>query len=313
MTSVRKRGQATVEATLGIFVFVTILIIGIHFAELGHMVLKVQEAANSAIFESTSQKMHDVTAHTWNEYQTAIGFANAQAALRYSDFDALRSGGTTTTLVFTQASNMQIGCRQLQGGDRLQPSNPDPLASGTYPTGLHGITCQARADITGIRIPRRFLDNNLAQAQHWRPITIPACAVGRPRNGNCPGRLGMLLDDWGYQGPDEARECALAWEGGVACANQGFYDQAASVYAATPVAHPGAASMLASLVAGSSPIDEDFFYMSFRGCESPYGPYQETVQSSHGDLIWETTPFQNQYNDRYDAPRTDCFLGVPCK
>lgn len=308
-----KRGQAVVEAALGIFVFVTILIFGIHFAELGHLVLKVQEAANSAIWDSTSQQMHDVTAHSWNEYQSAVGFANAQANARYNDFDALASAGTTSTLVFTSAENMSVNCAPLRGGDRLQPSAPHPLAAGTYPSGLQGISCQARAEIRGIRIPRNFLDNGLANTRHWRPITIPACAVGRPRGGGCPGRLGMLLDDWGYEGQLEARECALAWEGGTTCENQGYYDQVKNVYDATPAPYAGSASRLASLVAGSSPIDEDFFYLSFRGSESMYGPFNETVQSSHGDLIWETTPFQNPFNTRYDAPRTDCFLGVPCR
>ena len=307
------RGQGTVEAALGTFVFVTILIFGIHFAELGHIALKVQEAANAAIWDSTSQQMHDVTAHSWNEYQAAITFANTQANARYVDFDALRTSGATTTLVFTRAENMQVGCRPLQGGDRLQPSAPHAFAAGTYPSGQQGIVCQAQADITGFRIPRFFLDGNMSNARHFRPIRIPACAVGRPVAGNCPGRLGMLLDDWGYSGQLEARECALAWEGGTTCENQGYYDQAASVYAATPAPMAGSASRLASLVAGASPIDEDFFYLSFRGRESTYGPYQETVQSSHGDLLWETTPFQHPYNSRYDAPRTDCWLGNTCR
>lgn len=308
----RARGQAMVEAALGIFVFVTILVFGIHFAELGHLSLKVQEAANSAIWDSTSQQMHDVTGHTWDEYRAAVAFANAQANARYSDFDALRSSGATTTLVFTQADNLRVNCRPLDVTDRLNPSDPHALASGTYPSGLSGISCSAQADLRGFRIPRFFLDGNMSNARHFRPLTIPACAVGRPDRGRCPGRLGMLLDDWGYSGQLEARECALAWEGGLTCENQGYYDQVSNVYLATPAPRAGSASRLASLVAGGSPIDEDFFFMSFRGSESMFGPYQETVVSSHGDLLWETTPFQHPYNSRYDAPRTNCWLGNGC-
>lgn len=308
-----RRGQAVVEAALGIFVFVTILIFGIHFAELGAISLEVQEAANHAVWDSTSRQMHDVTAHEWNQYNSAIAFANSQAMLRYADFDALRTSGTTTTLVFTRATNVQVACRALGASDRLQPSDAHPLAQGTYPDGDHGLSCLARADLTGFRIPTNFLDGNMSNARHYRPLVIPACAVGRPVNGNCPGRLGMLLDDWGYVGQDEARECALGWEGKDTCANQGYYDQALSVYQATPAARAGSASRLAAVVAGGSPIDEDFFFISFRGSEGRYGPYTESVQSSHGDLYWETTPFQHPRNVQYDGPRSNCWLGNPCR
>jgi hypothetical protein len=191
------------------------------------------------------------------------------------------------------------------------------FADNTYPTFRRGMTCSARAEMSGIRIPRRFLDGTLFQAQHWRPLTSPACAVGRPVGGACPGRLATRLDDWGYVGQLEARECALAWEGGDTCENQGYWDQAKSAYDAATAAdgtpYTGSASRLASLVAGMSPIDEDWFFMSFRGSEGMYGPYTEWVQSSHGDLYWETTPFQNRYNARYDAARWPCYLGKQCR
>ncbi len=309
----RSRGQALVEAALGIFVFVTILIFGIHFAELGHITLKVQEAVNAAMWDSTSQQMHDVTAHSWVEYQNAIRFAETKTNDRYLDFDALRSSGATTTLVFTQATDSLTRCRPLDVTDRLQPSGAMPFSTGTYPGGEMGIACEGQANVTAIRIPSTFLDGNLSRAPHLRRVTIPVCAIGRPRGGACSGRLAMLLDEWGYVGQSEARECALAWEGGTTCANQGYYDQVQSIYTATPAPHAGAATRLASLVAGSSPIDEDFFYMSFRGGESSNGAYTETVVHSHGDLLWETTPFQAPTNNRYDAPRADCWLGNPCR
>jgi hypothetical protein len=308
------RGQAVVEASLGIFVFVTILVFGIHFAEIGHISLKVQEAANAAIWDATSQQMHDVTAHSWNEYTTAVSFAQTQANNRYQDFDALRSGRTTITQVMTQTTNMQINCQPLGNGNPLRPAAPDALAAGAYPGGGSGISCSARAQVSAVNIPRNFLDGNLSEVRHYRPLTIPICAVGRPNRGNCPGRVMMLLDDWGYSGQQEARECALAWEGGTTCENQGYYDQVKSAYDATPADMMGAASRLASVVAGSSPIDEDFFYMSFRGRESSEGPYTETVRSSHGDLLWETTPFNRPTNSLYDDPsRTNCWLGNPCR
>jgi len=309
--SLRERAQATVEAALGIFVFVTVLVFGIHFAELGHITLKIQEAVNAAMWDSTSQQMHDVTAHTWSQYTTAIMFAESETNTRYRDFDALRTSGSTTSLVFTRATDSRTACRPLSARDRLQPSNPMQYATATYPNGEIGITCEGSANFSAFRIPSTFLDGNMSRAPHLRRVSYPACAIGRPRAGGCPGALSMLLDDWGYVGQNEARECALAWEGETTCSNQGYYDQVNAVYVATPAPYAGSATRLASLVAGSAPIDEDFFYMSFRGSESPNGPYMETVQSSHGDLLWETTPFRPP-NDRYDAPRDDCWLGNPC-
>ncbi len=112
----------------------------------------------------------------------------------------------------------------------------------------------------------------------------------------------------GYTGQLEARECPLAWEGGVTCANQGYYDQVNAVYGS---GSGGAASSLATLVSGGSPIAEGHFYMSFRGRESPIGPYIETVRKSHGDVKWETTPFR-AVGAGYNAPRTNCWLGEAC-
>lgn len=309
------RGQAVVEAVLGTLVFVTILIFGIHFAELGALTLKVQEAANSAVWDTTSQKMHDITGHDFTDYRRAINFGEAQASSRYADFDALKSSRrTSVTQVFTHAENLQVPCRPLAGGDGLDPSGPAALAAGAYPGFEQGLACTARAELTALRIPSVFLDGSLSEARHHRSLTIPACAIGRPDRGRCPGRLGMLLDDWGYMGQQEARECPLAWEGGAGCSNQGYYDQVASVYAATPAAKAGSASRLATVVSGGSPIDEDFFFMSFRGSESPYGKFKETVRSSHGDVIWETTPYAHPKTDRYDArPHTNCFLGIACR
>jgi hypothetical protein len=307
-------GQAAVEAALGIFLFVTILVFGIHFAEIGHISLKVQEAANAAVYDATSLKMHDVFAHDWTLYLAAPPFAEKEANARYEDFDALSQGRTTISQVFTQTTGMKIDCHAMNAADRITAIRPKRYADVSFPDGQTGVSCSAQADIVAVRLPEHFLDTSLANTRHYEPVSIRACAVGRPAsNGQCRGRLALLLDDWGYSGPAEAQECALAWEGGTTCANQGFYDQASQIYLNSGIQFPGSASRLAAVVAGTSPIDEDFFFMSFRGYESTYGPFTETVQSSHGDLLWETTPYQNPYNARYDAPRWTCWLGHECK
>jgi hypothetical protein len=309
MRRAHARGQGMVEAALGIFVFVTVLVFGIHFAEVSHLSLKVQEAANTAMWDSTSRKMHNTFAKDWNGYKDAVSFAQANAQGRYDDFDGLATKATTVTQVFTTATDMTVACEELAVGHGLLPLAPDPKAALAYPSGMSGIACRAQATIAGIRIPRGFADNSLSDFRHWRRVEIRACAVGRPVGGNCPGQIGMMLDDWGYSGPDEAQECPLSREGGTTCANQGYYDQVSTVYKKTALA--GAASKLAQSAAGVSPIDEDFFYMSFRGMESSEGPFRESVNTSHGDIIWETTPWANP-RSRADFPRTNCWLGKNC-
>ncbi len=298
-----------VEATLGIFVFCTVLIFGIHFAEIGHLSLKVQEAANSALWDSTSRKMHDTFSKDWNIYKSAIPFAQNQTQARYRDFDALANNSTTVTQVFTTARNMNVNCEVLANKHGVQPLAPDPKAAAAYPSGLSGIACSAEATLAGFRIPASFADNSISQFRHWKKVDIKACAAGRPVNGSCPGQLGMVLDDWGYSGTSEAQQCPLAREGGTGCANQGYYDQVSAVY--KKVGNAGSASSLAASAAGVSPIDEDFFYMSFRGRESSFGPYTESLGTSHGDITWETTPFANPRIGPPD-PRADCWLGKDC-
>ena len=53
-----RRGQAIVEATLGILVFISVLLFGLHFAEITFTQMKVTEAAQAAIWDSTSGQMH---------------------------------------------------------------------------------------------------------------------------------------------------------------------------------------------------------------------------------------------------------------
>ena len=228
-----------------------------------------------------------------------------------ADFDGVGNGSVSPTYAFTRAQNSTVTCGELQPGDNLQPGGVMQYADTTYPTFLQGMTCTARAELSGFRIPQNLLEGSggFSQVRHYRPLVIPVCAVGRPVSGNCPGRLSMLLDDWGYSGQLEARECALGWEGLETCENQGYWDQANAAYQESILADStpfyGAGSRLAALVAGVSPIEEDAFFMSFRGHESRY---LEDLGESHGTREWETTPFIGSYQ----VPRTRCWLGRGC-
>ncbi len=310
------RGQSLVEMAIGTLVFVTVLLFGVHFAEVGFLSLKVQEAANTALWDTTGARMHDTFAGggpNWNLWKAGVGPAEARAQALHRDFDALGSGSKTLTQVFTRASGLRVECRPLAAGDDVKTLAPPPLAVDAFPSGASGAVCGAQAELTGVKLPRSFVDGEPFQASHFVPKQMRVCATGRAVGAECPGALSVVLDDWGFNGQAEARECGLAHNGGTGCANQPYYHMAKSVYdrSLKGFQFPGAASNLASLVAGASPIDEDFFYMSFRGHEGPFGPFRESLVSSHGDLLWETTPWERPGN--YKNPlRTNCWLGLPC-
>ncbi|MBS1150350.1 MAG: putative pilus biosis operon protein, partial [Myxococcaceae bacterium] len=52
------RGQAIVESVLGILVFISVLMFGLHFADVTFTQMKVTEAAQSAVWDSTAGQMH---------------------------------------------------------------------------------------------------------------------------------------------------------------------------------------------------------------------------------------------------------------
>src|SRR5262249_27624927 len=78
------RGQAVVETSLFMLVFITILVFAIHFAEIGWMTVKTQEPANSALWDATSRQMHDTSSANWDLYKQAITFAQGNANALYA-------------------------------------------------------------------------------------------------------------------------------------------------------------------------------------------------------------------------------------
>ena len=54
----RDRGQAVLEMSLGALLFVTVLLFGIHYAEVTFTQMKVTEAASSTMWDVTAGKMH---------------------------------------------------------------------------------------------------------------------------------------------------------------------------------------------------------------------------------------------------------------
>ena len=308
---VRRHGQATVEMALGLLVFVTVFIFGIHFAEVGYLSLKVQEAASSALWDTTSAKMHELPGN-FTHLDSAIAQAGAHATARYEDFDGRtsRHGRPKMVQVFTSAEGLEVTC-EAEKHISFKPSGS--TASVFEDTG--GMRCTSKAELAPIRIPRRFVDTGegaLFDVPHYMRAAIPVCGIGRaqPGNGRCRGGYGILLDDWGLAGPDESGECILLQEG--SCANKPYYQSTKLVYG-QHVAVNGASQDMAEQVVGASPIDPGKFWMSFRGMPSGFEEEEHGGDDDPND--WVTTPGAKSPTSGYESSyqgRGNCFLGAAC-
>lgn len=301
------RGQAIVETSLFMLVFVTILVFAIHFAEVGWMTVKTQEPANSALWDATSQKMHDTFSGNWDLYQQAITFGQSQAQAKY--------GGKSYLGVRTKRQGIETRCENVPSIS-LPPSKP---ADAAIPMKETGMGCTAKVTLEGFQFPRFFLNTEKGffhTEQRKRRYSI--CAVGHQDNqsGQCVGRYVIELDDWGYSGPNERKECKLDFDGATGCDNQGYYNMVKKTYDAQVNSDGDGfsteSSDLAKDVVGKNPLpgDENQLYLSFRGNESDY---TEDLKQSHFDTKWETTPFKARSEYRqYSAHRDGCWLGLNC-
>jgi len=309
----RRRGQAMVEMALGLLLFVTVLIFGIHFAEVGYLTLKVQEAATSALWDTTSAKMHELPGN-FSHLDQAISKAGQHAMQRYEDFDGRtsRHGHPKIIQVFTSAQGLSVTCE----AEKQISFNPSSSTKSVYEdTG--GMRCTAQAELAPIRIPEKFVDSGqgaIFDVPHYVMGAIPVCAVGRPHPGNgnkkCRGAYGILLDDWGLAGDAESGECELQEEGG--CGNKPYYQSTELVYG-KHVAVDGSAEKLAKEVVGESPIAAGKFWMSFRGMDSEFKEEEPGGDADPND--WVTTPGAKSPTDGYKdsyAGRGNCFLGAVC-
>jgi hypothetical protein len=307
----RRRGQAMVEMALGLLLFVTVLIFGIHFAEVGYLSLKVQEAATSALWDTTSAKMHELPGN-FKPLENAINKAGQQATERYEDFDgrSSRHGQKKIVQVFTSANGLSVTCEE----EKQISFKPSGSTKDVY-ANTGGMRCWSSAELAPIHIPEHFVDKGqgaLFDVPHYMMGAIPVCGIGRAQQGNgkCRGAYGILLDDWGLAGGAESQECELLDEDN--CANKAYYDSTKLVYD-QHVAVTGDAENLAEKVVGSSPISAGKFWMSFRGMDSTFKEEEPGGDQDPND--WVTTPGAKSPTSAYESSydnRGNCFLGDVC-
>lgn len=302
------RGQALVETALGILVFVTILVFGIHFAELGFLTPKVSEAMASALWDTTAKPMH-THPNNYSPRASAISSADSQAQSKYSNFDG-RTGvsGTAPSLVFTRAGNLRVQCSNDDLGVDLEGANPK-----VYNGGNGGLACHASARMTVVNFPKRFLDQGGRREFRVRNYNVPGggitvCGIGRANGGNCSGDMAILLDDWGLSDAAEDESSPYYLNSG---GNTPYHDLVANTYAAVLGGTNGSAggSALATAIVGADPsMGELKFWFSFVDGPDPEYP---SARDSGDTADWRTNVYPSSRNGAY-TPKGGCFLGSPC-
>jgi hypothetical protein len=311
MRTVRKgrRGQSIVELALALLVFVTVVMLGIHFAEVGYLPIKVHEAAVSPLWDSTALRVHRMRGNKGSigDFSTFPAIApsvEANANERYHDFDGRSStpgaGDTSVTQVFTRIQDMLVRCEPENKVefDLVRGKHPalyDPVSGdfGQIPSGagtgndddsvltdvyqnLGGISCRAEARLDTLpSLPRHFLDQGnggFFDTPNAQLLNMKVCAIGRSVKGQCKGRYGILLGDWGFGDQDVSEHCPLQPDNpdNPCSQNRAFYYGAMSVFDRNLGAVDKSSSEFAEYFAGYSPIDEDGFFMSYRGEEDGY-------------------------------------------
>ncbi|MBN1203565.1 MAG: pilus assembly protein [Myxococcaceae bacterium] len=338
------RGQALVELALGVLVFITVLMFGIHFAEVGYMSLRVHEAAVSPLWDATALRVHQME-HRRNNIGNFSSFPSiapqvkVHANGRFKDFDGRRStsGGTVIRHVFTQLEGMQVQCEvedrvefdvpRSQRPGLLQPTpgggdwgtsipnqnrgNPtDSVLDGIYEN-LGGVACAAEARIESLpSLPAAFLEgaNGFFQEQHSQAWSMKVCAVGRPAGPQCKGRYAVLLGDFAFADTEVSDHCPLRPEDlDIPCPeNRAFYYAAMKVFDNNERSAGQDATAFADFFAGYSPIDERGFFMSYRGVEDNY---LEDL-TPPGEPLDEADRPRNTGGVDQRRPSNTCYLGL---
>ena len=294
------RGQAIVETVLGMMVMLGILVVAIHFSEIGFLSLKVEESASAAMWGSTVGKFHRWPKNDpdpWDVVPSPSIAATADAQARYADFNGVTGGGSLANQDMTTGSNVTVNCQMglaPQNGNGVLDSmaNDDMIAPNVNDN--RGLSCTSQATVNASAYfpswmfeagSGGFFNINIRTAAATNK-TI--CAVGRATGGACSGRFTTMVDEWGGANDDESGMCLILHNPltAVGCSmpwanrNTRFHEASKRIYD-TASAAVGAVGPLGSLgsamafgIVGWSPIsglwpgqDEGNFFLSDSGEE----------------------------------------------
>lgn len=322
------RGQAATEFALGLLVFVTVLLFGIHFAELGYLGTKVHEAEAAAVWDSTAYRSYQFGIWADSGPIAAVA-AQTNTTQRYADWDGRASAnGTAPTLAVSRAEPMVVNCT------RAGMTYPLPALAPTF-FEAGDVRCGAEGDVNAFRVPRSFADgaDGFFKAAHkGTTMTNPMhlCGSGRPLGTGCPGKLSILLGDYALTADqNENGDCALQTSSPNACANQNFYrttrgtfDKSMQLTARWAEGWTGFPERWTrNIVTGLPRGRITGFYMSFRGEQTGFvEPVEQRLgggrwQSSPMDAWMPLTPYRTAYTAKSACQLANgyCFLGrYPC-
>lgn len=265
----RARGQATVELALGSIVYVTVLVVGIHFAEAAWLSLKVQEAQTWALWESSHRRVQERLETGLPDVgpfqQTLSGPSSiaAQANRRYRDFSGRAEQAPTagTALAMTRGQGLEVTCSEDTALENLLAVAPSSKTIGVLPK-EGGVRCRAQASVQAINMPRRFLqadDGTFFQARTFRMEPMKVCGVGLPQDGVC-GQVSLLTNDWALVGVKETGSCTLRQ-----CENRPYRAAAEKVFDQVKGWPRGVG--LANRYAGDPGAFADEYFFSYPGVE----------------------------------------------
>jgi hypothetical protein len=297
-----------VELALGLMVFVTILLFGIHFAEIGYLSLKVTEANASALWHATAAKMHELPGDFSDVDGLISGNEPGSAATSlYSDFDGRTNSTGSPTQLFTRATGLQVNCQP--GGPSFAPvGTTDAVFSDTG-----GMVCNSEATFQVLpAFPRSFMDSgqgSFFKKRHYEANDLRICGVNRAAGGGCQGSFAILLDDWALATGDELQECNVL--DGSGCANGPYYRSVNEVYNQHQATNGSSLTLAMESLQLPPPggFNPATFYHSFR-------VFEDTENGGDSDpATWVTTPGAGspttEYNSSYNG-RGDCWLGLAC-
>ena len=324
-TSPSERGQGMIEMALGSLLFVTVLMLGVYLSETAYLGLKLNEAANFAVWYGTGLRVHhfDNTAgsqprNIYNPWRTVISVSQDQATAHYAGFDGRSGvGGSGSKQAFSQATPISVTCSRDSRVDFAMPAMSGPDADGTffndtearlrqiYDGTKGGMKCTASSKVASVKIPSSFMDNRgFFHRAHWNESPIHLCGAGRARNGQCTSEFGILLGDWALDGPQKDRANNPVLYGRNGTDNAPYHSLVKELWDKNGGSRGRAASRFAAALGyrssnvNRSPIDESQFFTSYAGVEN------EVDYTSMG--YWQDTA-----GDNYTW-RGSCFLGRDC-
>lgn len=338
----RARGAATVELALGSMLFVTVLLLGIHLSESVFLSLKVQEAQQFSVWNSTGKRTHlfseaALSAGTGAIYAPAkqiYATADEEAQERYTDFDGRtgRDGAVGLSQVFTRAAPVQVACEQVQrigfdiprGSSQGYASYGDQLRQvRRYYESPPALSCRATSRLQLVGVPKLYLQGGDGFFKQPQVMVeqLHLCGMGRAESGACRGEFGVLTGDWALEGPVSGQHRELNADvplnaRGNTLFNRPYKRMVEALYDAGGGSHGRAASRFAAMVAENtanpnrSPHDEREFFMSYRGADNKY---VDGVKIGSRQHRWNTSGvyFSDSTDKKKRKPRPQCFLGLP--